>query len=529
MSNTRTQLVVQPNKITTSIGSKFGGSLPLDKSAIEVVVSFCIGYYPDDAPQVSQNKALVEAAIKEGFNSTVFLAGESEEAVQDFKLKNDDYLAGLKLKGVKVVSVFDWFQSSEYRDAKVNFAKMQADQKEVAEKDLKIDITQYAKRKNLDINVDEESEEKQHIKAHILRDAEIVTSWMTKESRVVNKDKYKPTKLTVYVHENFTVTMNKAIQSAGAMGYQSKSVQLVKADKRFFATKVVEDVKTVKPEFGEKSYGAEVSVPFDALSALVEMGKGAVEADWAVNVIKGTHVQFDALSAMIKLGKEGVDPAWAAYVLCGIFFGNLTPSKDLEVLIERQPDVNEATGQVVKVTLAKDQVAMQSMSSKFDQVNLESLSSDPATRDALSKELANALRSEVHKRMEPIPAVKALVILGQAKIDAAWSAAFLKVYSILMNLYHTPVASMNVANEALIDLKEMRVETQEGRAKLTLASSQNAMDVMTGGSFEQVLQQKVFEAEKAPPSTHSAMFSIAPTRAQVEGQPANVPAVKLTA
>jgi len=542
-----TQLVVKKDQLHLSIANKFSSQVPVSDFDIEIFVSFCIPA-PADGKQELQNKALVAAALAEGYTKvTAFLAAETEEAQNAFMSEQAGYLDELKAKGVKVVTLLDWIKTPQFIDAKDRSDKLRSESPK-AENYLKTDVTSYIKRKYkkeydaiikqdsnnkekaCDLILKDKSAEKERIESHIKLSADIIASKLTIDERSDDaRDRKKPSHVTVYIHESSSETINAVVVSADRMGYQRNSVVVVATKDSFFETKLTGSFSVASParvrsepreipvrqniarpvpvKPVEVKADTDVSVPFDALTALVDMGKQNVDAKWVAEFINGANIQFDAISAVVTLGKQGVNPAWAAAVLSAIYFGSQGQDVAPQVLIENQRGSEGNARHTLKVTLAKDHQAMQNISDPFEPIDLESLSSGS---ENFYEDFRSALKNKVSKDVQSAPdASTFLVSLGKSGVDSKWSAVFFTVYHAFNSVYQKPVLSSSPPQSSLSihDLSEFRVQQAiEGGAslaKVTLATSQQLMNSMSD-NYEVVAGEK----PKSPTRSTSALFSV---------------------
>ncbi len=482
-----------------------------DPSKICLNVSRCEGYNESSQHELF---ALIEGALNEGYRVQYLVAGKNPEAYAKWYEKNKATIDALSANlNFELINKDEFITTDSYQVVSRqfdDFFNLEEEKKKTLDEQRKIDLGKYTKNHPTE-KFDED---------HPIVDAKLFLALAKK-----NKDRGCIT--TSCWHGNtFSATLGHVRDLMDRMteiGCKKQDLLLMHPLNR---QKVKDDLfdvvemkeSTRKEHKGKDDFTAsEHSMPFDALTALVGFGKENVDAQWVISYINSADIQFDALTAMIKLGKEGVNPAWAAIVLCGVFFGDHNPSLDLQLKVEKQDGSDEESA-YIKVTLAKDRAAMHDMSSQFEPVKLDGLASGSASSAAIYKELENALRSEVGKRMQVPDAATAAVRFGKERIDPTWTAAFLKVYSALFKLYKNPTPAPMPSSLGVEALKEVRVESQAdaGKAKITLAGTPEALEAM-GGSFTQVESGNVFGDDKSPSRSPGSMF--APFRTTVVSKP----------
>lgn len=529
----KSRLSLRLNSIKDALIKKeptLGLAEQFEPSKICLNASSCVGY--GDKSQL-ELFALMEGALKEGYYVQFLVAAKNPEAYtkwrEDNKAKIDALTAN---RHFELINKADYITTEPYKTVSRQFDRYFYEDEERArtlDKQRRIDLGKYIKN-----HPDEKFDED-----HPIVDAKLFIA-------LAKSNKEKGFLTTSCWHNGtFSATLGHVrclVDRMGEIGCTQQDLLLMhplkKQSTKISLFDVVEIKETVKEDIEGKFTrkgasdrrdftGGEQSMPFDALTALVSFGKENVDAQWVISYINSADIQFDALTAMIKLGKEGVNPAWAAVVLCGVFFGDRNPSMDLQLMVERQDDSDEGIP-YIKVTLAKGQVAMHDMGSQFEPVKLDGLASRSISSAVIFKELESALRSEVGKRMQIPDAATAAVRFGKEKINPQWSAAFLKLYTVLVKYYKNPAPAPLPSTLSTVDgLKEMRVETQpdEGKAKLILATSKEVMAVMDG-SFTKVMEESVFD-EKSPTRVPGTLFAPAKSEAPKPSEYAATPVAKV--
>lgn len=504
MSKTRLSLI--SNSIKGVIVKKEPGiAEQFDPSKICLNVSECTGYSDKLQPH-PELYVFMEGALIEGYHVQFLVAPKNPEAHKKWYEENKAKIDALTAyPNFELIIKADFITTESYKTVSQQFDDYfkldeNAERAQKLDEQRKIDLGKYAKN---------------HTGERFDEDHPIVDAKLFLALAKMNKERGYLT--TSCWHNNtFSATLGHVralVDRMTEIGCKQKDLLLMhpfnKQRTKEDLFEVVEIKETVKKD-REDFTGSEQSTLFDALTALVSFGKENVDAQWVISYINSADIQFDALTAMIKLGKEGVNPAWAAVVLCGVFFGDHT-SMDLQLMVEKRDESDEETA-YIKVTLAKNQVAMHDMSSQFEPVKLDGLTSRSISSAAIFKELESALRGEVGKRMQVPDAATAAVRFGKEKINPQWSAAFLKVYTILVRHYQNPTPAPLPSSLGVDALKEVRVESQAdtGMAKITLATSQQVIDVMDG-PFRKLVEEKVFD-DKSPARVQGTVF--APFRAE---------------